>query len=77
MKYEVIKTDLPEIEGDEPKVHKFKIDDMVLFTDQPKNFRKKFNELSHDGQAEFDNARVILFTESGRVIICKNESYGI
>ena len=68
MIYEVIKTDLPEIEGGEEKVHRFEIDDTVFFANQPKDFRKKFNELNQSGQAEFDNATAALL-ETGRILI--------
>ncbi|NDV96401.1 hypothetical protein D0T84_15975 [Dysgonomonas sp. 521] len=47
----------------------FEIDDTVLFTDQPAQFRKVFNEsLDENNMAVFDNATLIL-TSFGRVLI--------
>lgn len=48
------------------------IDDTVEYDQQPKMFRTLFAEQQENNEAEFDNAKVVLF-DSGRVIITQKE----
>lgn len=50
----------------------FEIDDTVFFDQQPKDFKKAFNELKQGDTAGFDNATVILL-DTGRVIVTIKE----
>ena len=46
----------------------YQVDDLILFENQPKDFKAAYWENIYNGAAEFDNASVVVF-ETGRVII--------
>jgi hypothetical protein len=62
MKYEVKKEDVT-----------YEINDTVLLADQPKDFRKVFNENRQGDMVEFDNVHIILVS-SGRIIVTIKEN---
>jgi hypothetical protein len=77
MIYELIKTVDPQTEGQENKVIVLEVDDLIPFNKQTNEFKDLFKSIAQDNMAEFDNANVVLFPESGRVIISKNDGDGI
>jgi hypothetical protein len=65
MKYKVTKDE-----------QEFEVEDTVLFDDQPKAFKKAFNELKQGDTAGFDNCATTLMP-SGRILITeKTEDNG-
>ena len=69
MIYKVIKNIPSQIEGEESKVMELEVDDLVAFDKQTIEFKGLFKSISQNNVAEFDNADITLFPESGRVIV--------
>lgn len=51
----------------------FEIDDIILFDNQPKEFKKIFDKYKVCGEVEFDNAIVLLLPTKRVLITLKNE----
>ena len=69
MIYKVIKTIPSQNEGEESKVVELEVNDLVAFDKQTTEFKDLFKSISQNDVAEFDNADITLFPESGRVIV--------
>lgn len=73
MIYKIIKTSPAQAEGEDNKTIELEINDLIPFNGQSSDFKDLFNSINQNNIAEFDNADVILFPESGRVIISKKQ----
>lgn len=71
MIYKLIKTIDPQMEGEDCKIITLEVDDLIPFHRQTDEFKDLFKSISQNNIAEFDNVDVVLFSESGRVIISK------
>ncbi|MBB4036993.1 hypothetical protein GGR21_002907 [Dysgonomonas hofstadii] len=72
MIYEVKYTVRNEEDGtDEVKI--FEIDDLVMFDDQPGEFKRLFNSREQCDMMEFDNATVITLSTNRVLITLKEE----
>lgn len=71
MIYKIIKTIPAQVEGEDSETVELVVDDLISFNDQSAEFKALFKSINQNDMAEFDNAEVILFPESGRVIISK------
>lgn len=77
MIYKIIKTIPAQVEGEDSETVELVVDDLISFNDQSAEFKALFKSISQNDMAEFDNAEVILFPESGRVIISKKQENGV
>lgn len=71
MIYEVKYTSRNE-EGETIDVKTFTIDDMVIFDDQPEEFKKFCREKAFCEEVIFDNA-IVSLQPTGRVLVCYRE----
>lgn len=77
MIYKITKTIPAETEEGDSNIIELEVDDLVPFNRQPAEFRTLFSSISQNNIAGFDKTDVILFPESGRVIISKRQENGI
>ncbi|MDR2954403.1 MAG: hypothetical protein LBV43_04915 [Prevotella sp.] len=69
MIYKLIKTIDSQMKGEDCKIITLEVDDLIPFNQQTDEFKDLFKSISQNNIAEFDNAIIVLFPESGRVII--------
>ena len=68
MIYKIKKTILPQGEN-ESEVLVFEVDDNVFLNKQPKKFKDLFLSLQSNHTAEFDNCHVMLYPNTGRLVV--------